>query len=58
MLFVYKLYRFKSSKDFIDLFRKEFDRYVFMERDSDESVICVEIWCLVEGEYFFELYGS
>lgn len=43
MLFVYKLYRFKSSKDLIDLFRKEFDRYVFMERDSDESVICVEI---------------
>ncbi|XP_065933495.1 uncharacterized protein [Magallana gigas] len=58
MSFVYKLYRSKSSKDPIDPSRKELDRYVFMERDSDESVIRVEIRCPAEGEYLFELHGS
>ncbi|KAK3099611.1 hypothetical protein FSP39_007024 [Pinctada imbricata] len=58
MSFVYKLYRSKQSRESIDPLRSELERYVFLERDSDEHVIRAGIRLPSEGRYLFEIHGS
>ena len=58
MTFFYKLYSLKNSKEPIDPSRKDLNRYVLLERDSDEGVLRVEIRCPAVGEYLFEIHGS